>query len=52
MDSNKTKRTQNNDDRNLIPVSDLDEEIQIPMTVRVGKTIKIMKAPEANLGYR
>jgi len=46
------KNKKSKDDRDLIPVSDLDEEMELPMIVMTKSQIKIVKAPEQNLGYR
>jgi hypothetical protein len=51
------KTKQSKDDRDVIPVSDLDEEESIPMVVMSKNRKKnpltyLTKAPEQNLGYR
>ena len=46
------KNKKSKDDRDLIPVSDLDEEMELPMVVKTKSQMKIVKALEQNLGYR
>ena len=54
MENQKAKKEIiHHDDRDLIPVSDLDEELDIPLIVKTPtEKQKLQKGPAETLGYR